>query len=695
MTQLLSDISKTYIYNSLFESTSDGIAVLDNEKNIIQTNEAAEEFFLLNDFDYTNEKFFSFISDHHLYTSQCQYESPVKGIKDKYVEIREHQIKYDDEVHGSVVVFRDITERKNIEKLLLEEKECSEIILKCMNDAVMISDVNGMIKYLNPVAEAFTGWTDAEAHGLPLSDVFAIFDGSTRCPLPDPVAQCLREGRVVERAHYSLLICRDQRERAIEYITAPLRERHGLMIEPSAKIVGAVLAFRDVSDIVGMTRQMVYQTGHDTLTGLRSRQAFETCLGKALDSAKRERAQHVLCYLDLDQFKVVNDTCGHRAGDHLLRQLTTLLYASVRSTDMLSRLGGDEFGIILQNCSMDTACQVAENLRRAIKDFRFTWHEKSFHLGVSIGLVPITATTRHLPELLSAADFACYTAKEQGRNRMHVYQPDDKAVTQRHGEMQWVHRISRALAEGRFCLYQQSIVALSQHEAGCVHAEVLLRMVDEQGDLVPPMAFIPAAERYNLMPAIDRWVVRQTLETMAQERRAETSEPHLVPPILAINLSGQSLGDNGFREFVIAQLQQSGVSGERICFEITETAAIANLSRAIQFIVSLREIGCRFALDDFGSGLSSFAYLKKLPVDYLKIDGSFVKGMLEDPIDTAMVKSINQIGHVMGIQTIAEFVENDAIISRLKTIGVDYAQGYAIDKPKPLEPALSIVHTGP
>jgi EAL domain-containing protein (putative c-di-GMP-specific phosphodiesterase class I) len=338
--------------------------------------------------------------------------------------------------------------------------------------------------------------------------------------------------------------------------------------------------------------------------------------------------------------------------------------------------------VILQSCYIDEARQVAEDLRRVIKDFRFTWEEKTFALGVSIGLVPITADCGSLSEILSAADAACYVAKEQGRNRIQVYQPHDTTMTQCHQEMQWVHRITRALAEERFCLYYQTIAPLAMHHRGEIHGEILIRMVDEQGELVSPMTFIPAAERYHLMPAIDRWVIRTALAVMAQTQKA--MPPHTAQRHFTINLSGQSLGDDQFLEFVIEQLQQNHIAAGQVCFEITETAAIANLADAVRCMTTLRESGCRFALDDFGSGLSSFTYLKQLPVDYLKIDGSFVKGMLEDPIDCAMVASINQIGHIMGIQTIAEFVENDAILAKLKELGVDYAQGYGIAKPVPL-----------
>lgn len=686
MMHYVPSIYKEYIYDSWFHNSRDGIIVIDKNQKIVQLNDSAEKFFILNNFDFKIKELTSFFENYEFSQDYQNFETKLKYNDRVILSLSQCSIGTSEGELGKILIFRDITAYKYVEKTLLQERERTQVTLQCVNDAVIITDANGAIDYLNPVAETFTGWTDEETQGLSFTEVFTILDEATRWPLPDPIEQCLREGRVVERARYSLLIQRDGRERAIEYTTAPLYERDDYEVGVPAKITGAVLVFHDVSDIVGMTRQMAYQASHDSLTGLINRRAFETYLLQALSRAKRENAHHVLCYLDLDQFKVVNDTCGHVAGDQLLQQLTTLLYSKVRHTDILSRLGGDEFGIILQDCPMDSACQVAEELRSTIKDFRFTWQDKSFEMGVSIGLVPITSENGSLSEILSTADFACYMAKEQGRNRIHVYQPNDKTAAQRQGEMQWVHRITQALAEGRLCLYHQTIVPLLNTDDAQAHSEVLVRMMDEGGELVPPMAFIPAAERYNLMPAIDRWVVRTALETTAQFDDAIDSER--THRSLAINVSGQSLCDDEFLEFVISQLQQSGVAAEKICFEITETAVIANLTRAIHFITNLRHIGCRFALDDFGAGLSSFAYLKKLPVDYLKIDGSFVKGILDDPIDTAMVESINQVGHIMGIQTIAEFVENDEIIARLKDLGVDYAQGYAIDKPKPFLPNL-------
>jgi len=415
------------------------------------------------------------------------------------------------------------------------------------------------------------------------------------------------------------------------------------------------------------------------LTGLVNRREFEIRTEQAIETAQREGVQHALCYLDLDQFKVVNDTCGHIAGDELLKRLAGLLQARIRESDTLARLGGDEFGVLLEACPLNKAKEIAEDLRSVIKGYRFEWEDQTFEVGVSIGLVAIVPGIGSLADVLSAADAACYVAKEQGRNRTHVFDPDDTALMQHHSQMEWVQRLQRALERNSFELYCQRAQSVGQGVDGMHYNEILLRMREDGEELIAPGIFIPAAERYHLMPAIDRWVVHQALQRLAGKRSWLEAECY------AINLSGQSLGDDTFLDYVSGELDAAGVAPERLCFEITETAAVANLRSAQRFITTLRKRGCKFALDDFGSGLSSFAYLKRLPVDYLKIDGRFVKDMLEDPVDHAMVESINQLGHVVGVQTIAEFVENAAILERLGRLGVDYAQGYGIHRPEPLE----------
>jgi diguanylate cyclase (GGDEF)-like protein/PAS domain S-box-containing protein len=572
-----------------------------------------------------------------------------------------------------IVIARDIASRKLAQDELFREKERVQVTLESIGDGVITTDIAGRIDYLNQVAEELTGWTNAQANGQPITKVFQAKDENNHKPLPDPVQRCLKEQRSIHFPDGAVLMHRGgYREFSIEITASPIRNH-------ANQVMGAVLVLHDVTTLRNMARQMAWQARHDPLTGLINRGEFEVRLELALETARTGLIQHALCYLDLDQFKIVNDTCGHIAGDELLKQLTAHLQARVRETDTLARLGGDEFGILLERCPIEEASETAEMLREVVKKFRFAWQDKVFEIGASIGVVPITTDSGSIVDVLSAADSACYVAKDHGRNRIHVYEPEDSALAERHGEMQWVHRVNRALGDDRFRLFYQKVLPLSadEHEQYC---EILVRMVDEEGKMVLPMAFIPAAERYQMMPAIDRWVLTATLEALRGKAPALGSVS-----VCAVNLSGQSLCDDHFLSSVVDILDASSISPTQICFEITETAAIANLTRAIRFISVLKGMGCRFALDDFGSGLSSFMHLKHLPVDFLKIDGSFVRDMARDPVDAAMVEAINRIGHVMGIRTIAEAVENTAILERLRAMGVNYAQGTIISRPEPFK----------
>jgi diguanylate cyclase (GGDEF)-like protein/PAS domain S-box-containing protein len=439
----------------------------------------------------------------------------------------------------------------------------------------------------------------------------------------------------------------------------------------------------DITKRKKIEEKLSYQSLHDDLTGLFNRREFKRLIQEMLTSNVHDKTEHALCYIDLDQFKVVNDTCGHAAGDEMLRQLSVVLKKVIRASDTLARLGGDEFGILMTNCAIEDAYQIASLLQTEIQNYYFQFEEHRFRVTGSIGLVPIVGRGSTLTGLLKDADAACYMAKDSGRNRIHVYHIDDEDLTQRHSEMQWVKRIQQALTEDRFCLYAQSIESLNNSDK--MHYELLIRMQDEHGRIVPPGAFLPAAERYNLIVQVDRWVIDNAFRLLEEN-------PRILDEVdfISINLSGHSLTDVGVLDFIISKLKQYSVDGNRFCFEITETAAISHLLLAENFIIELKKFGCRFALDDFGSGLSSFGYLKNLPVDYLKIDGVFVKDMMEDKIDYAMVKAINQIGHIMGMQTIAEFVEHDKTKHMLKEMGVDYAQGYAIHKPQPFHEILKL-----
>ncbi len=574
-----------------------------------------------------------------------------------------------------LAVVHDITARKRAQDALFQEKERAQTTLQSIGDGVITTDVTGIIDYVNPVAEQLTGWRSDEARGRPLGEIFRVLEEQTRESLPDPVTRCLLENRIVCHTEHTLLVRDDEQEFAVKLTVAPIRDRQG-------KVSGAVLVLHDVTEMREIARQLTYQATHDPLTGLVNRREFEVRLEGALEMARTNGHTHALCYVDLDQFKVVNDTCGHSAGDELLSKLGSLLRAKVRDSDTLARLGGDEFGLLLECCPLEKAQEIAESLRRLIEEFRFSWQDNHFTVGGSMGLVPVTGESGNLTDVLSAADAACYMAKNLGRNRVYVSRPGDAALAQHHGEMQWVQQLRQALEQGRLELYGQRIQSVLDPLGGYEHYEVLLRLTADKGDRVLPSAFLPAAERYHLMPVIDRWVIEHAF---AAVRRVAHPCRHVT---LSINLSGQSLGDDRFLEFVLEQLRKPGMIPEFICFEITETAAIAHMGSAMSFIARLREMGCRFALDDFGSGLSSFAYLKSLPVDYLKIDGRFVRDVIQDPANRAMVGSISHIGHVMGIHTIAEFVENQAILDQLTVLGVDYAQGYGVGRPVPLAQCL-------
>ena len=563
----------------------------------------------------------------------------------------------------------DITERKLYEEALFREKESAQITLQSIGDGVITTDATSMIDYINPVAEQLTGWRLEDAMGKPVEEIFRAFHEETCEPLENPLTVAIRRARPIKSVRPMLLIRRDGNELYVESTAAPIRDGGG-------KTAGGVLVFHDVSESRELNRRLSYHASHDLLTGLVNRREFENRLERALKSAKARESSYALCYLDIDQFKIVNDTCGHSAGDALLGQVGALLKSKVRWRDTLSRLGGDEFGVLLESCSLDEAMRMAEALREAVRNFRFTWEERVFRLGASIGVVPITADNEDVASILSAADSACAAAKEQGRNRVHSFAENDIELMRSRREMQWAARITAALEEGRFELFRMPIQPLQKKIEGA-HYELLLRMRDENGRIVAPDNFIAAAERYGITPNIDRWVIENAFRWLVSE--ADERERLAM---CSINLSGQSLGDDKFLPFVIDQFQRSGIDSSKICFEITETAAVASFSQANRFIQALKELGCKFALDDFGTGLSSFGYLKHFPVDYLKIDGSFVREILHDPIDREMVRSINEIGHLTGKQTIAEFAENAEIIQMLTDIGVDFAQGYGIAQPQ-------------
>lgn len=574
---------------------------------------------------------------------------------------------------GVLVAFVVIGRTTRTERDLFEAKEEAQVTLHSIGDAVITTNRHGNISFLNDAAERLTGWSFSEAIGRPLGAVLQLhIEGES-----EPSVALLRELLATDGAMNALrdliLSTRDGGKAAVELTAAPILDRH-------EKRIGLVITFRDVTEMRAMGRELLYQASHDHLTGLLNRRAFERQLGIALGSARRDGVAHAICYIDLDLFKVVNDNCGHAAGDELLRQLAGVLSRTLRNEDVMARLGGDEFGVLLSQCSLEEAGNIAESLRDQIRNYRFIWGEKVFEISASMGVAPIDESCGDMNDVMRAVDLACYSAKAEGRNTVYVARPGDQAVAEREGEIVWVQRLRKAMSEDRFVLFAQEIRPLHGPSRG-LRCEVLLRTLDEQGELVGPAAFLPAAERYHLAPELDRWVLTHTLGLLAKLPPRATEGEVMVN----INLSGQTLGDRRFLDFVIELLRGSPVPPEFLCFEITETAAISNLSTATRVMSTLRGMGCRFALDDFGSGLSSFAYLKNLPVDYLKIDGAFVRGIVNDEADHAMVESINQVAGALRIRTIAEYVENEEIWERVRRMGVDYGQGFGIARPEPLD----------
>jgi diguanylate cyclase (GGDEF)-like protein/PAS domain S-box-containing protein len=563
----------------------------------------------------------------------------------------------------------DITDRKLAETRIFEEKERAQVTLQSIGDGVLTADAHGRVDYINPMAQDLIGCDSRTAKGRTVDQLMTIIDVQTRKPVDNPVIRCLQEGRVISLQENCALINANDDEIPIQESAAPIRDRIG-------NIIGSVMILHDVRKESRLFRQLSYQASHDALTDLINRREFESRLFTAVEAMRGDtESMHALLYMDLDQFKVVNDTFGHAAGDALLKQLAELVTGKIRSTDVLARLSGDEFGILLERCNADRAMQVAESIRSAVESFRFAWKDSFTTVRCSIGVVLVTSESGDVAALMSSADVACYSAKDMGRNQVHLYQGSDASL--RHEEMKWVSRISRAVEDNRLELFFQPIVGIgNDSDDSHRHYELLLRMRDESGRLITPDQFIPAAERYNLMSTLDRWVIREALSKLADRTSAADASY-----TIAINLSGTSLSEDRFLDDLILELEKQKLPRGAICFEITETAAISNLSRVVHFMQTLKALGCKFSLDDFGSGLSSFTYLKNLPVDYLKIDGHFIRNVAEDSVDESMVKAITEVGHAMGIETIAERVETKQVLDKLGALGVGFAQGYYIARP--------------
>ncbi len=576
------------------------------------------------------------------------------------------------EFHGHpaiLTVARDVSHRKSLEVTLSRNKRQAQYILESISEGVITTDNDGRIDYMNVAAESIIGTSRDDASGHQVGDLFTLVDDADRRPLGDPVERCLAMRRRVNMGRRAVMVSVDgEHEHSVEITASPVRA-------PGNSISGTVVVFHDVSELRGLTRKMSYQATHDPLTGLVNRREFERRLDEAMDTAHAEEAVHMLFYMDLDRFKAVNDSCGHQAGDNLLREIANLIKEQVRDSDFVGRLGGDEFGALLIGCPIEKARQIAADVCNAVANYRFVWKDKIFNIGISVGLVEISHISGTLQDVISAADSACYVAKQEGRGRVHVYSARDESIARERGDIQWLRKLQTALHEDRFALALQPIIAMSGGERGPA-VEVLIRLPDDRGRTADTAEFLRPAERYQLMPQIDRWVVQAALNAISAGEIKLANQRSC-----AINLSGQTLGDESFLSFVVETLDHSGVAPASICFEVTETAILSNVQHAQRFIEVLHGIGCEFSLDDFGSGLGSFSSLKHLPIDYLKIDGAYTRNLLSDQVNREMVSTMIKLARTMQFRIVAEQVEQQEDFDWLRDSGVDFVQGNFIEAP--------------
>ncbi len=676
---------------TVLEVAKVGLLSIDEEDTILELNSTAAEMLELDELDSLGTPL-SLVFDqaevikiHHIintcdeiddaFPNQIKFESLQEDVK--YFRMSAFNEERDGNIVANLII-QDITESTLSENKLAQEKQRNRITLKLLKDGVITTDSQCKIESMNPVAEGLTGWPSYEAKSNHLDNVFKLIDSNTRERITDLGWNCLESGKAIETKKNLILLDRFNNEHAIELSITP---SSSLNIETG----GLVIIFKDASETKRLTQEITHQASHDALTGLLNRQEFEYRLENAIASAATHDVQHTLCYLDLNQFKIINAQAGHTAGDIILKQAAELMTSHMRSIDIFARLGGDEFALLLVNTSIDHAKVIATELIDAIRTATFKWNDQHFEIGLSIGLIAIDKNSNDPAQMLTRAELACFTAKDHGRNKLHIYRKEDDELTRRHTEMMRAAGVTGALQEDRFKIYCQPIVALSPKTKESTHYELLIRLTDPKGDLIMPASFIPAAERYGLMSSLDRWMIKTSFHSYNDIFGKDSGVQ------IAINLSGNSLNDDTLLDFIKSEINNTQIDPASVCFEITETAAISNLDQVSQLILELKRIGCRFALDDFGSGLSSFAYLKNLPVDYLKIDGSFVHDMIDDTIDHAMVEAINQVGHIMGIGTIAECAESDEVVEMLRQLGVDYAQGFAMGSPVPIE-GLKQVH---
>jgi len=586
-----------------------------------------------------------------------------------WVEAQSSNIEY----HGQraiLTIARDVSHRKSLEVSLSRSKRQAQYTLESISEGVITTDNDGRIDYMNLAAETLVGANRDDASGHRVGELFTLVDDADRRPLGDPVERCLAMRRRVNMGRRAVLVSADgEHEHSVEITASPVKG-------PGNSISGTVVVFHDVSELRGLTRKMSYQATHDPLTGLVNRREFERRLDEAMDSAHAEEAVHMLFYMDLDRFKTVNDTCGHLAGDNMLREVAALIKEEVRDSDFVGRLGGDEFGALLIGCPIEKARKIASDICTAVADYRFVWKDKIFNIGVSIGLVEISHVSGTLQDVISAADSACYMAKQQGRGQVHIYSARDEAIARERGDIQWLRQLQTALHEDGFSLAVQPIIAMTGKADSGPSVEVLIRLSDGRGKASATAEFLRPAERYQMMPQIDRWVINATLAAIASGEIKLSAKR-----CCAINLSSQTLGDESFLGFVVDSLDRSGVAPSAICFEVTEAAILSNVQHAQRFIEVLHGIGCEFSLDDFGSGLGSFSSLKHLPVDYLKIDGSYTRNLQTDLVNQEIVAAMIKLARTMQFRIVAEQVEHQEDFDWLRDIGVDFMQGYFIDPP--------------
>jgi len=589
-----------------------------------------------------------------------------------WVEAQSSNIEY----HGQpaiLTVARDVSHRKSLEVSLSRSKRQAQYTLESISEGVITTNNDGHIDYMNLAAETLIGANRDDAAGHRVGELFTLVDDADRRPLGDPVERCLAMRRRVNMGRRAVMVSADgEHEHSVEITASPVRG-------PGNSISGTVVVFHDVSELRGLTRKMSYQATHDPLTGLVNRREFERRLDEAMDSAHAEEAIHMLFYMDLDRFKVVNDTCGHLAGDNMLREVATLIKNEVRDSDFVGRLGGDEFGALLIGCPIEKARQIATDICNAVSDYRFVWKDKIFNIGISIGLVEISHASGTLQDVMSAADSACYMAKQQGRGQVHIYSARDEAVARERGDIQSLRQLQTALHEDGFELAVQPILAMSGKTDSGPAMEVLIRLSDARGHTTDSAEFLRPAERYQMMPQIDRWVINSALGAIASGEIKLSAKRSC-----AINLSGQTLGDESFLDFVVDSLDRSGVAPAAICFEVTEAAILSNVQHAQRFIEVLHGIGCEFSLDDFGSGVGSFASLKHLPIDYLKIDGTYTRSLQTDLVNQEMVSAMINLARTMQFRVVAEQVEHQEDFDWLRNVGVDFVQGYFIEPPAKL-----------